>query len=69
MGVYLDIDMPRTCAECPLFEYGALSNCKLLKTPLMWYEAHEGRDKECPLRETAPRASGREKLEGAGFEW
>lgn len=47
--IAIDMDMPRSCAECPMFEYAALSNCKLLKVPLMWYEAHESRDERCEL--------------------
>lgn len=45
------MELPDTCAACPMFEYGALSNCKLIKKPLLWYEATQKRDKDCPLEE------------------
>ena len=69
MPVLIDIPLPQTCAECTMFEYGALSNCKLLKKPLLWYEANTRRDEECPLKEIKiPQKGDMGLLEASGFE-
>ena len=69
MAILIDLLMPLTCAKCPMFEYGVLSNCKLLKKPLMWYEANTKRDEECPLKEIKiPQKGDNKLLEDSGFE-
>ena len=69
MPIMIDLPFPETCAKCPMFEYGALSNCKLLKKPILWYEANTSRDGDCPLIEVkTPQKGDIDLLEASGFE-
>lgn len=72
MGVYIeDMNMPVRCSDCPLSEFAALSNCKLLKCSTLYDVFTSRRRSDCPLREYKNDAVriDRKLLEDANFEW